>query len=134
MSSLTAAEQIDKTTAELADWRGTRIAQIRRLIREAQPDVSEAIKWRGAPVWSRDGDICVVGAFKGKVKLTFPNGAHLPDPDRIFNNGLGGKQWRAIDIFEKDAINEEALKAMVRSAVAYNQRKPKAGSRSRSKS
>lgn len=118
---MTGSEQIDVIIAGLKDWRGPVIAQIRKLIHEADPLVTEGIKWRGAPVWSHDGNICLVGAFKGKVKLTFPDGAHLPDPDKLFNNGLEGNQWRAIDISESYEINAESLKGLVRAAVEYRQ-------------
>jgi hypothetical protein len=125
---MTASERIDEIIMGLTDWRGSVIARIRKIIHEVDPAVTEEIKWRGAPVWSHDGNICVVGAFKDKVKLTFPEGAKLPDPDRLFNNGLEGNQWRAIDIFENDKINEESLKTLVRAAVAYNQYKANAKS------
>jgi hypothetical protein len=116
---MTASEQIDEIMAGLTDWRGAVFARIRKIIHEADPVITEEIKWRGAPVWSHDGNICVGGAFKDKVKLTFPEGAKLPDPDKLFNNGLEGKEWRAIDIFENVEINEESLKALVRAAVDY---------------
>jgi hypothetical protein len=125
---MTASERIDEIIAGLADWRGPVIARIRKIIHEADPDITEGVKWRGAPVWSHGGNICVVGAFKDKVKLTFPEGAKLPDPDRLFNNGLEGNQWRAIDIYENDKINEESLKTLVRAAVDYYQNKANAKS------
>ncbi len=124
---MTAGEQIDEIIAGLADWRGPALARIRRIIREADPLITEEIKWRGAPVWSHDGNVCVGGAFRGKVKLTFPDGASLPDPDGLFNNGLGGKRWRAIDVFEQDELAEESLKALVRAAVEHNRSKAGAG-------
>ncbi len=125
---MTVSEQIDEIIAGLTDWRGPVLARVRKIIHEADPGVTEEIKWRGAPVWSHDGDICVGGAFKDKVELTFPEGARLPDPDRLFNNGLEGKEWRAIDIFEHDEINEESLKALVRAAVDYRHNKAGANS------
>lgn len=128
---MTASEQIDQIIAGLGDWRGDVLARIRKLIHEADPLITEEIKWRGAPVWSHDGNIVVGGAFKEKVKLTFPDGAKLPDPDRVFNNGLDGKEWRAIDIFENDEINEESLKALVRAAVEYRHTKASAKSTSK---
>ncbi|MDF2629063.1 MAG: h16 [Symbiobacteriaceae bacterium] len=131
MTSMTASEQIDEIIAGLPDWRGTVLARIRKLIVEADPDITEEIKWRGAPVWSHNGNICVVNAFKEKVKLTFPDGAKLPDPDNLFNNGLDGNQWRAIDIFEQDQIDEESLKTLIRAAVDYCQNK--AGAKSPTK-
>lgn len=124
---MTASEKIDRIIAGMKDWRGPVAARIRRIIHEADPFVTEEIKWRGAPVWSHDGNLCVLGAFKDKVKLTFPYGAHLPDPDGLFNNGLDGKAWRAIDIFEQDDINETALKALVRAAVDYNRTRARTG-------
>lgn len=125
---MTASEQIDEIIAGLTDWRGPVFARIRKIIHEADPVITEEIKWRGAPVWSHDGNICVGNAFKDKVKLTFPEGASLPDPDRLFNNGLEGNQWRAIDIFEHDEINEESLKALVRAAVDHCHNKANAKS------
>jgi len=96
------------------------MAQIRRLMHEADPDVIEEWKWLGTPTWSHDGVLAVVAPFKGKVKLTFSRGAHLPDPKKVFNNGLGGKEWRAVDIFEADTLDENALKSLIRAAVNFN--------------
>ena len=115
-----ASTQIDAMIAALDDWRGERLAEIRALIHAADPDVIEDWKWRGAPVWSHDGMIANAGAFKGKVKITFHHGAHLADPKRLFNAGLGGKQWRAIDLHEGDRLDRAAFKALVRAALAYN--------------
>lgn len=120
---MTASEEIDAIIANLTDWRGPVLARIRRVIHEADPEVSEEVKWRGAPVWWHDGNIVVANAFKGKVKLMFPDGADLPDPDALFNNGLEGKRWRAIDIFENDEIREPSLRALVRAAVEHNRAK-----------
>jgi hypothetical protein len=120
---MTGSEQIDEIIAGLADWRGAVLARIRQIIHEADPAITEAIKWRGAPVWCHDGNIVVGGAFKDKIKLTFPEGAHLPDPDRLFNNGIDGKEWHAIDLFEHDEINAASLKELVRAAVEYRQSK-----------
>jgi hypothetical protein len=120
-----ARERIDDLIANLTDWRGATLANIRRMIHEADPEVVEEWKWMGAPVWSHDGNLCVAGAFKDKVKLTFGNGAHLPDPDKLFNNGLDGKLWRAIDICKDDKINERSFKALIHAAIAYNQSKGK---------
>jgi len=111
---------IDNFIAGFGDWRGAVLADIRRVIHEADPDIVEEVKWRGAAVWSHDGIICVANAFKDKVKLIFYKGADLPDPDNIFNNGLEGKQWRTIDFHQGDTINEAALKTLVRAAVANN--------------
>ena len=130
-----ASALIDELIAELTDWRGKTLASIRKSILEADPEIIEEWKWMGSPVWSRDGMIAVGNAHKDKVKLTFAHGANLPDPDRLFNAGLGGNAWRAIDFFEGDKINERALKNLVRSAVDYNQfkskRKAPAGTRAK---
>lgn len=122
---MTAAEQIDQLIAKLKDWRGETLARIRKSILAADREIVEDWKWMGSPVWSRDGMIAVGNAHKDKVKLTFTHGASLADPDRLFNAGLGGKVWRAIDLFEGDKIDERALKDLVRAAIAYNQRKSK---------
>jgi hypothetical protein len=114
------SERIDQLIAKLTDWRGKTFARVRKSILGADPEIIEEWKWMGSPVWSRDGIIAVGNAHKNKVKLTFAHGASLPDPDQLFNNGLDGKVWRAIDLFEGDKINERALKAMVRSAIEYN--------------
>jgi hypothetical protein len=116
---------IDNFIAKFGDWRGDTIANIRRVIREADPDIVEEVKWRGAAVWSHDGIICVANAFKDKVKLIFYQGAGLPDPDNLFNNGLEGKQWRTIDFHQGDIINEAALKTLLRAAVDNNRAKVK---------
>jgi hypothetical protein len=108
--------------AELDDWRGERLALIRAIIHEVDPDVVEDWKWRGAPVWSHEGMYLVGNAHKKKVKLTFFHGAQLDDPDGLFNAGLGGNKWRAVDIAEGDEIDTGALKAMLRRAIAYNMR------------
>ena len=111
---------IDKRIADLADWRGKMLAQARKIIRQAVPQVVEEWKWMGSPCWSHDGLILVANAHKDKVKLTFSNGASLPDPDKIFNAGLQGNKWRAIDFHEGDQMNERALKNLVSAAVAHN--------------
>jgi hypothetical protein len=120
---MTASEQIDKMIAGLTDWRGPAFARIRKIILKANPVITEEVKWRGAPVWSHDGNLCLAVAFKAKVKVTFPWGAMLPDPDKLFNSELEGKQWRAIDIFENDKIDEKALKALVLAAIDFNHNK-----------
>jgi len=120
-----AAAQIDRLVAELTDWRGKTLARVRKAILAADREIVEEWKWRGSPVWSRDGIIAVGNAHKDKVKLTFASGAHLADPDGLFNAGLTGNKWRAIDLFEGDKIDERALKDLVRSAIAYNQSKSK---------
>ena len=117
------SERIDRLIAGLTDWRGKTFASIRKSILEADQEIIEEWKWMGSPVWSRDGIIAVANAHKDKVKLTFMHGARLPDPDKVFNAGLGGNAWRAVDIFEGDKINERALKNLVRAAVDYNQTK-----------
>jgi hypothetical protein len=119
------SERIDLLIAELADWRGETLSGLRKTILEADPGIVEDWKWMGSPVWSRDGIIAVGNAHKDKVKLTFSHGASLPDPGKLFNNGLGGKVWRAIDLFEGDKVNKHALKNLVRAAIAYNQTKTK---------
>jgi hypothetical protein len=116
----TASERIDKRIADLGDWRGERLAQIRRLIHEVDPEVVEEWKWMGSPVWSHDGMYALANPHKGKVKLTFFHGARLADPKKLFNAGLAGNTWRAIDFREGDTINVTALKALLREAVAYN--------------
>ena len=129
------SEMIDERIRELGDWRGKTLASIRKTILEADREIIEEWKWMGSPVWSRDGIIAVGNAHKEKVKLTFSHGASLADPDKLFNAGLGGNAWRAIDFFEGDKINERALKNLVRSAVDYNQmklkRKAPAGTRAK---
>ena len=120
-----ASALIDELIAELTDWRGKTLASVRKSILEADREIIEEWKWMGSPVWSRDGIIAVGNAHKDKVKLTFAHGANLPDPDKLFNAGLGGNAWRAIDLFEGDKINERALKNLVRAAVDYNQIKSK---------
>ncbi len=122
---------IDNLIASFGDWRGDTIASVRRVIHEADPDIVEEVKWRGAAVWSHDGIICVANAFKDKVKLIFYTGAGLPDPDKLFNNGLEGKQWRTIDFHQGDTIKETALKALIRSAVDYNRAKGKTAAKSK---
>jgi len=106
--------RIDDLIAKLADGRGKTLAGIRQSILEADREIIEEWKWMGSPVWSRDGIIAVGNAHKDKVKLTFSHGASLQDPDKLFNGGLEGKVWRAIDVFEGDKINARALKDLVR--------------------
>ena len=120
-----ASAKIDQLIAKLTDWRGKTLASIRKTILEADPEIVEEWKWMGSPVWSRDGIIAVATALKDNMKLTFSHGASLPDPDKLFNAGLEGNAWRAIDFFEGDKINERALKNLVRAAVEYNQMKLK---------
>jgi len=119
------SERIDQLIAGLTDWRGKTLASLRKNILETDPKIIEEWKWMGSPVWSRDGMIAVGNAHKDKVKLTFAHGASLPDPDKLFNAGLGGNAWRAIDLFEGDKFNVRALKSLIRAAVEYNQTKLK---------
>jgi hypothetical protein len=131
------SERIDELIAGLTDWRGKTLASLRKIILQADPQIIEEWKWMGSPVWSRDGMIAVGNAHKDKVKLTFSHGARLPDPDKLFNAGLGGNAWRAIDLFEGDKINDRALNNLVRAAIEYNQIKLKknslAGTRAKAK-
>jgi hypothetical protein len=122
--SLSASQQIDARIAELGDWRGATLARLRALIREADPEIIEEWKWRGVPVWSRGGILCTGETYRTVVKMTFAKGAALPDPARLFNASLDGNVRRAIDFREGDAIDESALKALVRAAVALNLAKP----------
>src|SRR5438034_10520446 len=115
-----ASELIDKRIAELGDWRGETLSRMRKLIKEADPDVVEEWKWRGTPVWSHDGMICTGETYKSVVKMTFAKGASLKDPSGLFNSSLEGNVRRAVDFHEGDKIDEKALKALVRSAVALN--------------
>src|SRR5258708_5146501 len=113
------SERIDQQIAELTDWRGHMIAQLRKLILEADPDLTEEWKWETA-VWSHQGLVCAVGAFKQAVKMNFFQGAFLEDPQKLFNSGLEAKKTRAIDFREGDAVDESALKELIRAAVAHN--------------
>jgi hypothetical protein len=120
-----AADQIDARIKELGDWRGDMLSLVRRLIKEADPEVVEEWKWvkptnPGTPVWSHDGIICTGETYKEVVKMTFAKGASLPDPSGIFNSSLGGNTRRAIDLREGDEVDEEALKALIRAAVDLN--------------
>jgi hypothetical protein len=119
------SERIDHLIAKLTDWRGKTLASVRKSILKADREIIEEWKWMGSPVWSHNGIIAVGNAHKEKVKLTFAHGARLPDPDKLFNAGLGGNAWRASDLFEGDKLNERALKNLVRAAVDYNQTKKK---------
>ncbi len=117
---MSATKNIDELIAKLSDWRGATFAEIRRIIHDADPEISEEWKWMGTPCWSHDGLICVANAHKDKVKLTFSQGASLPDPDKLFNAGLEGNKWRAIDFHEGDKLKERSLKVLIHSAVAHN--------------
>jgi len=118
--SESASAIIDAKIKELADWRGKMLAKVREIIHEADPEIIEEWKWMGSPCWSHDGLICVGNAHKDKVKLTFAQGASLPDPDKLFNAGLDWNRWRAIDLSQGDRVNESALKNLIRAAVALN--------------
>jgi hypothetical protein len=111
---------IDGRIKELGDWRGETLARIRALVKQADPDVVEEWKWRGVPVWSHAGIICTGETYKAVVKMTFAKGASLDDPSRLFNSSLEGNTRRAIDFHESDKIDENALKALIRAAVALN--------------
>ena len=112
---------IDARIQELGDWRGETLARVRALIKQADPEVVEEWKWRGVPVWYRDGMICTGETYKNVVKLTFAKGAALKDPSKLFNSSLDGNVRRAIDIQEGDKIDEKALKTLIRAAIALNQ-------------
>jgi hypothetical protein len=115
-----ASELISKRIADLGDWRGKTLGRMRKLIKEADPEVVEEWKWMGTPVWSHDGILCTGESYKDKVKLTFAKGASLKDPARLFNSSLDGNMRRAIDIFEGGEVDAAAFKALIREAVAYN--------------
>jgi hypothetical protein len=114
------SQLIDARIKELGDWRGETLARVRTLIKQADPDVVEEWKWRGVPVWSHDGIICTGETYKSVVKMTFAKGASLENPSGLFNSSLEGNTRRAIDIHEGDKIDEKALKALIRAAVALN--------------
>ncbi len=130
---MTPSRRIDRLIANLKDWRGKTFATIRKTILTADPEIVEEWKWMGSPVWSREGMIAVANAHKEKVKVTFSHGAKLTDPDKLFNAGLGGNLWRAIDFFEGDKVNAPALKNLVRAAIDYNQSKLKKNAGARAK-
>jgi hypothetical protein len=123
--SMNPSERIDRLITEISDWRGKTLAIVRKTILAADPEIIEEWKWMGSPVWSLGGMIAVGNAHKEKVKLTFSHGAALADPDKLFNAGLDGKVWRAIDFLEGDKVNEPALKNLIRAAIGYNQAKKK---------
>ena len=115
-----ASDLISKRIAELGDWRGETLSRMRKLIKEADPDVVEEWKWMGTPVWSHDGIICTGESYKNVVKLTFAKGASLKDPARLFNSSLDGNARRAIDIYEGEEVDGSAFEALIRQAVALN--------------
>jgi len=114
------SQLIDARIKELSDWRGETLARVRMLIKQADPEVVEEWKWRGVPVWSHAGMICTGETYKNVVKMTFAKGASLEDPSGLFNSSLEGNTRRAIDLHEGDKIDEQALKALIRAAVALN--------------
>jgi hypothetical protein len=115
---ISASDLIDGRIKELSDWRGKTLAHVRKLIKQADPNVVETWKWRGVPVWEHDGIICTGETYKAAVKLTFAKGASLDDPSGLFNASLEGNARRAIDIHEGDKIDEAAFKVLIRAAVA----------------
>ena len=119
------SDLIDNRIAELGDWRGETLARVRQLIHEAVPDVEETWKWRGVPVWEKDGILTTGETYKDKVKLTFAKGAGLEDPNKLFNSTLDGNARRALDLFEGDTLDEAAFKALVQEAAALNGAKKK---------
>lgn len=121
----TPSQLIDGRITELGDWRGTTLARLRALVKEADPEVVEEWKWRGVPVWEHDGIICTGESYKSVVKLTFAKGASLADPAKLFNSSLDGNVRRAIDFGEGAKINEKAFKALIRAAVELNKSKAK---------
>jgi hypothetical protein len=123
--SATPSQKIDGRIEELGDWRGELLGRLRGLVHEADPDVVEEWKWRGVPVWEHDGIICTGETYKAIVKMTFAKGASLEDPAGLFNSSLDGNTRRAIDFHEGEEIHEDALKALVRAAVALNEAKKK---------
>ncbi|MBC3920838.1 DUF1801 domain-containing protein [Undibacterium sp. CY18W] len=115
-----ASELISAKIASLGDWRGETLGKMRQLIKAADPDVVEEVKWMGTPVWSHDGIICTGESYKSVVKLTFAKGASLPDPAQLFNSSLDGNVRRAIDIHAGEAVDEAAFKALIHAAIALN--------------
>jgi hypothetical protein len=128
-----ASELIDKRISELADWRGETLSRMRKLIKDADPDVVEQWKWMGTPVWSHDGIICTGESYKSVVKLTFAKGASLKDPAKLFNASLDGNTRRAIDIHEGEEIDAGAFKALILAAIALNASGAKAKAKAKSK-
>ena len=124
VSPESAAQRISERIHELGDWRGERLAQVRALIHEADPEVVEEWKWMGTPVWSHDGIVCTGETYRHVVKLTFAKGASLKDPKKLFNSSLDGNVRRAIDLREQDRLNGAAFRALFREAVAYNRSHP----------
>ena len=123
------SELIDARIEELGDWRGTMLSQLRKLVKQADPEVVEEWKWRGVPVWSHDGIICTGETYKSVVKLTFAKGAALKDPSRLFNSSLEGNTRRAIDFREGEKIDTQAFKTLIRAAVSLNKSRGNASGR-----
>ena len=123
--SKSASQQIDAQIQGQSDWRGDMLARLRALVKEADPEVVEEWKWRGVPVWSHDGLICTGETYKKVVKMTFAKGASLKDPSGLFNSSLEGNTRRAIDFEEGATVDEDALKALIREAVALNESRAK---------
>ena len=119
-AATSASQQIDARIASLDDWRGKTLATLRRIIKQADPQVVETVKWRGVPVWEHDGILCTGETYKAAVKMTFAKGAALDDPTGLFNASLDGNTRRAIDVHEGERIDPAALKALIRAAVALN--------------
>ena len=130
--SESASELISNRIAELGDWRGKTLSRMRKLIRQADPDVLEEWKWMGTPVWSHDGIICTGESYKAVVKLTFAKGASLNDPAHLFNSSLDGNTRRAIDIHEGEEVDKAAFKALIREAVALNSSKSRTSKKAKS--
>jgi len=118
------SDMIDAKIRELNGWRGEMLARLRAIVRDADPEIVEEMKWRGVPTWSRAGIICTGETYKSVVKVTFAKGASLDDPAKLFNSSLDGNVRRAIDIREGESVDEEALKALVRAAIDLNMAKP----------
>jgi hypothetical protein len=114
------SELIDKYITDLSDWRGKMLANLRKIIHDADPEITEELKYMGSPVWYHNGQVLLGNAYKDKVTLTFPQGASLPDPDKLFNGRLESNKLRAIDFHKDDDINENALKDIILAAVAHN--------------
>lgn len=133
-AAATPVRLFDEKINELSDWRGETLARVRVLIKQADPEAIEELKWRGVPVWSHDGIICTGETYKSVVKMTFAKGASLEDPSSLFNSSLEGNTRRAIDIHEGDRIDEKALMALIRAAVALNTAKDAARPRKKAKS
>ncbi len=124
-SPKTPSQKIDELIAELDDWRRDTFSEVRKVFKDADPGIVEEWKWMGTPTWYHGGLIAVANPHKGKVKVTFDQGAHLPDPNNLFNAGLEGNQRRAIDLFEGDKVNKRALKALIVAAIAFNRDRAK---------